>query len=82
MFLLADRSRESRHAARLRIGVVVCAFSLGMLSSGCVAVKVVDTAASAAVGMTKVATKVALKGVSTAVKVAVPDKKKDKNKLR
>ena len=50
------------------------------LTSGCLAVKVVDTAASAAIGVTKVAAGVAVKGVTTAAKVVTPDGDKKKKK--
>lgn len=71
---------------------VVLILSFSLLGTGCVAVKIVDTAASAAIGVTKVATKVAVVGVSTAAKgvgavagaaadVVVPDDdKKKKNR--
>ena len=68
---------------------VVFLIGFSLLGSGCVAVKIVDTAASAAIGVTKVATKVAVVGVSTAAKgvgavagAVIPggDDKKKKNK--
>lgn len=50
------------------------------LSSGCVAVKIVDTAASATVGAAVGATKIAVKGTKTVVGAAIPDNDKKKKK--
>ncbi len=51
-----------------------------LLSSGCVAVKVVDTAASATVGAAVGATKLAVKGTKAVVGAALPDDDKKKKK--
>jgi len=50
------------------------------LSSGCVAVKVVDTAASVAVGAAVGTTKLAYKGGKAVVGAAIPDGDKKKKK--
>ena len=53
--------------------IACCAFG-----TGCVAVKVADTAASATVGAAVGVTKVAVKGTTAAAKAVIPNKKKKK----
>ena len=61
--------------------VVLSAFMLiASVSSGCVAVKVVDTAASVAVGAAVGTTKLAYKGGKAVVGAAIPDSDKKKKK--
>ena len=61
--------------------IVLSSFMLvASLSSGCVAVKVVDTAASVAVGAAVGTTKLAYKGSKAVVGAVIPDGDKKKKK--
>ncbi len=60
--------------------LVILIITVGLFSSGCVAVKVADTAASATVGAAVGATKIAVKGTKAVVGAALPDNDKKKKK--
>lgn len=54
--------------------------SFCLLGSGCVAVKVADTAASATLGAAVGVTKVAVKGTTAVAQAVIPDSDKKKKK--